>query len=39
MKIDGKDVHVPFHIQTIKNSSLKTDGGITFLRINFHVPG
>lgn len=30
---------VPFHINTIKNASNTTEGGFTFLRINFLSPG
>lgn len=30
---------VPFHISTIKNVSITPEGQMTFLRLNFHIPG
>lgn len=30
---------VPFHISTIKNVSNTTEGQVTYLRLNFHIPG
>jgi nucleosome binding factor SPN SPT16 subunit len=30
---------VPFHVSTIKNLSMNTEGDMTYLRINFFTPG
>lgn len=35
----GNSELIPFHILTIKNASLSTENNISYLRINFHVPG
>lgn len=36
---EGELQLIPFHIQTVKNASLSNENNMTFLRINFHVPG
>ena len=35
----GNQELVPFHILTIKNASMNTENNISYLRINFHIPG
>lgn len=36
---DGSKMHVPYHMLIIKNCSLSTEHSVTYLRVNFHVPG
>ncbi|TNV85367.1 hypothetical protein FGO68_gene4788 [Halteria grandinella] len=35
----GNPSLIPFHVLTIKNASTNTENNMTYLRINFHVPG